>query len=82
MKLLEVAQTNYLNHMDTRNFPACFDSSRQFEAWQAVESIAHTKPRALPCRDCTGTYYCQMVEAGRCAQSELPKVQRLFGKGT
>lgn len=81
MKILEVAQTNYLDHMEGRTFPACFESAHQFEAWQECESIAHTKPRALPCRDCTVAHYCQMAAAGRCPQSGLPKVQRLFGRG-
>ena len=81
MKLLDVAHDAYLTHMDTRKKPDCFESNRQFEEWQAMESIAHTKPRALPCRDCTNEFHSQMVREHRCAVSELSGVTRLFGKG-
>jgi hypothetical protein len=81
MKLLEAAQENYLTHTDTRQYPACFENSRKFEEWQAMESIAHTKPRSLPCRDCTIGYYSKMVAAGRCAQAKVPGVIKIFGKG-
>lgn len=80
MKLLDAAQDKYLDHMEKRAFPACFESSRQFEAWQAVESIAHTKPRALPCRDCTNEYHSQMVLAGRCAVAGIPRITRIMSK--
>jgi hypothetical protein len=80
MKLLDAAQKRYLDHMDTRAFPACFKGSRQFEEWQAVESIAHTKPRALPCRDCTNAYHSQMVKEGRCAVAGLPRITRIMTK--
>ena len=56
MKLLDTAYGTYLDAMDTRKFPDCFESKKQFEVWQEVESIAHTKPRAFPCRDCTNEY--------------------------
>ena len=80
MKLLEVAQDRYLTHMDKRAFPACFKGSRQFENWQAVESIAHTKPRALPCRDCAPAYHKAMVAEGRCAVAGIPKIVRIMDK--
>lgn len=80
MKLLDIAQTKYLDSMDGRKFPACFRGSRQFEAWQEVESIAHTKPRALPCRDCAIPYHKSMVEAGRCALAGIPKITRIMDK--
>jgi hypothetical protein len=80
MKLLDVAQTKYLDSMIHSSFPACFSGSRQFEAWQEVESIAHTKPRALPCRDCTVEYHSQMVEAHRCALAGIPKITRIMDK--
>lgn len=81
MKLLDAAYESYLTHMDTRSFPECFESSRQFEEWQAMESIAHTKPRAFPCRDCTNEYHSQMERESRCALAGLPNASRLFGKG-
>lgn len=80
MKLLDTAQTAYLDAMDNRKFPACFTGSRQFEAWQEVESIAHTKPRALPCRDCTVSYHRQMVASGCCAMAGIPKITRIMDK--
>jgi hypothetical protein len=80
MKLLDIAQTAYLDSMDKRSFPACFTGSRQFENWQAVESIAHTKPRALPCRDCTVDYHRQMVAAGCCALAGIPKITRIMDR--
>jgi hypothetical protein len=80
MKILDAAQDKYLDHMDKREFPACFTGSRQFEAWQEVESIAHTKPRALPCRDCTNAYHSQMVAAGRCAVAGIPRITRIMTK--
>jgi hypothetical protein len=80
MKLLDVAQNKYLSHMDDRQFPACFVGSRQFEAWQEVESIAHTKPRALPCRDCAVDYHKRMVAEGRCALAGIPKITRIMDR--
>lgn len=80
MKLLDTAQDKYLEHMNKRAFPACFRGSRQFEAWQEVESIAHTKPRALPCRDCTIEYHSQMVAKGRCAVAGIPRITRIMDK--
>jgi hypothetical protein len=80
MKLLDTAQQMYLDSMEKRAFPACFTGSRQFEAWQEVESIAHTKPRALPCRDCTVDYHRQMVEQERCALAGIPKITRIMDK--
>lgn len=80
MKLLDIAQTKYLDSMDKRHFPACFEGKRQFENWQAVESIAHTKPRALPCRDCAVDYHKRMVAEGRCALAGIPKITRIMDK--
>lgn len=80
MKLLDAAQQRYLDHMEGRTHPACFESAAKFEAWQECESIAHTKPRALPCRDCTVAYYCQMAKAGRCAVADVPMVKRILEK--
>ena len=80
MKLLETAQEKYLDSMDGRKFPACFKGTRQFEAWQEVESIAHTKPRALPCRDCVVDYHKRMVAEGRCALAGIPKITRIMDK--
>lgn len=80
MKLLDIAQERYLDHMENRKFPACFKGSRQFEAWQEVESIAHTKPRALPCRDCNPDYHAAMVAVGRCAVAGVPRITRIMDK--
>jgi hypothetical protein len=80
MKLLDTAQTKYLDSMEKRAFPACFTGSKQFEAWQEVESIAHTKPRALPCRDCAVDYHKRMVMEGRCALAGIPKITRIMDK--
>jgi hypothetical protein len=75
MKILDTAQEKYLDHMGNRRFPSCFESPDQFETWQEVESIAHTKPRALPCRDCTVAYHEEMVSAGRCAVAGVSGVK-------
>lgn len=80
MKLLDAAQDKYLEHMEKRKFPACFRGSRQFEAWQEVESIAHTKPRALPCRDCKPEWQARMADAGRCAVAGIPRIARILDK--
>jgi len=80
MKLLDIAQTKYFEHMEKRTFPACFTGTRQFDAWQEVESIAHTKPRALPCRDCNPIYHKQMAADGRCALAGVPKITRIMDK--
>ena len=80
MKLLDAAQDKYLEHMEKRKFPSCFRGSRQFEAWQEVESIAHTKPRAFPCRDCAPDYQARMASAGRCAVAGIPRIVRILDK--
>lgn len=79
MKVLQEAYQNFLESMEGRDYPACFESKEQFEAWHEVETIAHTKPRLFPCRDCTPEYREQMGE--RCAQSKLAGVTRIMGKG-
>lgn len=80
MKLLDVAQQKYLDHMEGRKYPACFESEVKFEAWAECEAIAHTKPRALPCRDCSIEYHSQMAKEGRCAVAEVPKITRIMVK--
>jgi len=80
MKILDDAYENYLKMMDGTDFPDCFESKAQFETWSSMESIAHTKPRALPCRDCTRSYRRMMIEENRCANGSLPGVVKLFQK--
>jgi hypothetical protein len=81
MKILDDAYENYLKMMDGgADYPDCYDSKKQFEAWQEMESIAHTKPRALPCRDCTVAYQQRMAEEGRCANSRLENIEKIMQK--
>jgi len=80
MKILDDACENYLKMMDNTDHPDCFDNKRQFEGWQAMESIAHTKPRALPCRDCTPEYQSQMAAESRCANARLKNIERIMQK--
>ena len=79
MKILQEAYQNFIESMEGRDFPECFESKEQFEAWHEVETLAHTKPRLFPCRDCTADYRERM--GSRCAQSELAGVERIMGKG-
>ena len=79
MKILQEAYKNFIQSMEDREFPDCFESKEQFEAWHEVEVIAHTKPRMFPCRDCTPEYR-ESVGAS-CAQAELQGVTRIMGKG-
>lgn len=79
MKVLQEAYQNFLESMEGREFPKCFESKEQFEAWYEVEQLAHTKPRMFPCRDCTAEYREQMGE--RCAQFKLAGVTRIMGRG-
>ena len=79
MKVLQAAYQNFLESMEGRTYPKCFESKEQFDSWYEVETIAHTKPRMFPCRDCTPEYREQMGE--RCAQFALKGVTRIMGKG-
>ena len=80
MKILDDAYDNYLKMMDLAEYPDCYENAGQFEAWQAMESIAHTKPRALPCRDCTPDYQKRMVADSRCANAKVAKIARIMQK--
>ena len=80
MKLLEEVQINYQKHMKSREYPACFENNKKFKDWQEMETLANTKPRELPCRDCTITYYSKAVVEGRCPQSNVKSISRLFNK--
>jgi len=81
MKILDDAYDNYLKMMDLAEYPDCYENAGQFEAWQVMESIAHTKPRALPCRDCTPAFQRQMTLENRCANAGLVKIARIMQKG-
>jgi hypothetical protein len=80
MKILDDAYENYLKMMDTADYPDCYENAGQFEAWQAMESIAHTKPRAFPCRDCTPNFRQQMAEENRCANALIKNLARIMQK--
>ncbi len=79
MKVLTLAYDNFVESMKKRDYPTCFESKRQFKAWYEVEKIAHTKPRLFPCRDCTNEYRSQM--GSRCANANLPGVEKIMNKG-
>jgi hypothetical protein len=80
MKILDAAQKQFTIHALQRGFPACFRNEDQYEAWSEVEAIAHTKPRALPCRDCLPAFQSQMAAEGRCAVAGIPRIARIMDK--
>ena len=81
MKILSVAYENYISSMQGREYPACFESLKQFENWSEPEAIAHTKPRLFPCRDCTYEYHMRMSDEGRCANVDLAGIRKIIDKG-
>ena len=81
MKVLQEAYDNFLKGMEGRDYPKCFESKKQYESWYEVETIAHTKTRMFPCRDCTPEYRELMVAEGRCVNGHLSGVNRIMGKG-
>lgn len=81
MKVLEVALKNYKDMMKYADYPDCFQNKEQFKVWSELEFIAHTKPRALPCRDCTPEYKQEMAAEGRCANAKLANVERIMQIG-
>lgn len=46
------------------DFPACFESSAQYQEWRKCAQLA--KEAISICTDCTGEYKSRMQEAGRC----------------
>ena len=80
MKILDTAQANYFQMMELTDYPDCFRDNKQFKIWKELELVAHTKPRNLPCRDCTPEYQRRMTAEGRCANSRLVNVERIMQK--
>lgn len=71
-KQLDVAIDNYNKHMEDHDYPACFDTEKDFVVWCQLEHMAPTKVcRKLVCRDCCPEYQKKMTRAGRCFNSEV-----------
>ena len=72
MKVLQQAVASYKQGMENRNFPPCFDSPEQYEAWSEHEREAPTQPiRRFVCRDCDACYQAQMTAEGRCLNTDI-----------
>jgi hypothetical protein len=78
MKVLDEAYLNYKQMMKLADYPDCFRDEKQYKSWTNEEEIAHTKPRGLPCRDCTPEYKKRMTEEGRCAQGKVVNIERIM----
>ena len=78
MKVLDEAMKNYQLMMKLADYPDCFDSEKQFKDWSELESIAHTKPIGLPCRDCIPEYQQRMADEGRCANAKVVNITRIM----
>jgi hypothetical protein len=82
MKILDTAQANYFKMMELTDHPDCFRDQKQFKVWKVLEDIAHTKPRSLPCRDCTPEYHQQMSDEDRCANSKVINIMKIMPKAS
>ena len=69
---------NYQLMMKLADYPDCFESKKQFKSWSEFESIAHTKPRGLPCRDCVPEFQQRMAAEGRCANAKIVNITRIM----
>jgi len=68
---LQLALKNYREHMEEREFPACF-TEEEFSAWKLHEAEIPTQPiRRFACRDCTRVYQKEMTIQGRCPNSSI-----------
>jgi hypothetical protein len=81
MKVLKTAYDNYINMMETAEYPDCFDSHEQFRLWAEVETMAQTKPRMFPCRDCLPEYQARMAAEARCCNAKVGNLKRILDKG-
>lgn len=78
MKILQDAVDNFRTHMKGREYPSCFESKKQYDAWRTHELEAPTQPvRCFICRDCTKSYRNQMIDEGRCFNSDVNVIKIL-----
>jgi hypothetical protein len=68
----KIIERNLKNSLQSRRFPKCFDSQKQYEEWLDEEAIANTFPvRRNICEDCKSFYKSQMILEGRCVNIQL-----------
>lgn len=71
-----IIEKNLKASLQSRRFPKCFDSLKQYEDWLDEEAIVNTFPvRRNICEDCKASYKALMVAEGRCVnvQVKLPE---------
>jgi len=74
-KVLQVAVSNFIDHMKDREFPACF-TENEFADWMVHEEEMKTVPiRRFVCRDCTSSYQSKMIAEGRCFNAIVPLIK-------
>lgn len=67
MKILQEAVSSFKTRIVDYDYPPCFESQEQFQAWSALEAEAPTMPiRQFVCRDCSSCYQKEMTEQNRC----------------
>jgi uncharacterized protein YlaI len=71
-KALQLAVSNFREHMRNREYPVCFTLD-EFQAWKIHEAELNTQPtRMFVCRDCTSEYQKKMSAEGRCFNASIP----------